>query len=138
MLGGLTALLGALTDSSTTALIGSMDPVLCEAVAKLATHRNKSFITWSCPQVNVLVVTCTVIGGIKLYTASLPLSKMLGITRRKLLFICRVYYKGTETHIRLGNTPTSYSGGPGFKSDSETAYSDRFSLSQTIIYFVRL
>jgi hypothetical protein len=70
MLGGLTALLEALTDSSTTALIGSVDPVLCETVAKLATHRTKSFITWSCPQVNILVVTCTATGKIKLYTAS--------------------------------------------------------------------
>lgn len=57
MLGGLTALLEALTDRSTTALIGSVDPVLCETVAKLATHRTKSFITWSCPQVNILVVS---------------------------------------------------------------------------------
>ncbi|XP_021924230.1 retinal guanylyl cyclase 1 isoform X2 [Zootermopsis nevadensis] len=49
-LGGLTALLEALTDRSTTALIGSVDPVLCETVAKLAARRTKSFITWSCPQ----------------------------------------------------------------------------------------
>jgi hypothetical protein len=57
MFGGLTALLEALADSSTTALIGSVDPAMCETVAKLATHRRKSFITWSCPQVNILVVT---------------------------------------------------------------------------------
>ncbi|PSN34800.1 hypothetical protein C0J52_24937 [Blattella germanica] len=50
MLGGLTALLEALANSSTTALIGSVDPVLCETVAKLAAHKSKSFVTWSCPQ----------------------------------------------------------------------------------------
>jgi hypothetical protein len=70
MLGGLTVLLEALTDSRTMALIGSVDPVLCETVAKLATHRTKSFITWSCPQVNILVVTCNATGGIELYTRS--------------------------------------------------------------------
>lgn len=50
----LTALLEALSDSSTTALIGSVEPALCETVAKLATHRKKPFITWSCQQVNVV------------------------------------------------------------------------------------
>jgi hypothetical protein len=70
MLGGLTALLEALTDSSTTALIGSVDPVLCETVAKLATHRSKSFITWSCPQVDILIVTCNATGEIEFYTRS--------------------------------------------------------------------
>jgi hypothetical protein len=54
MLGGLTALLGALTGRSTTALIGSVDPALCETVAKLAARQSKFFITWSCPQVNYM------------------------------------------------------------------------------------
>jgi hypothetical protein len=54
MLGGLEALLEALADGRTTALIGSVDPVLCETVAKLAARRTKSFITWSCPQVKLL------------------------------------------------------------------------------------
>jgi hypothetical protein len=55
VLGELTALLKALGDSSTTALVGSVDPALCETVAKVATQRTKSFITWSCPQVNICV-----------------------------------------------------------------------------------
>jgi hypothetical protein len=60
VLGELTALLEALNDSSTTALVGSVDPALCETVATVATHRTKSFITWSCPQVNICVgLDCT-------------------------------------------------------------------------------
>lgn len=55
VLGELTALLEALSDTSTTALVGSVDPALCETVAKVATHRTKSFITWSCPQVHFLL-----------------------------------------------------------------------------------
>jgi len=60
VLGELTALLEALSDRSTTALVGSVDPALCETVAKVATHRKKTFITWSCPQVNFCVgLDCT-------------------------------------------------------------------------------
>jgi hypothetical protein len=39
----------------------------------------------------------------------------------KLLFI----YRGTETHFPVVNIPASYSVGPGLKSGSDTAYSDR-------------
>lgn len=55
VLGELTALLQVLNHRRTMALIGSVDPALCETVAKLATQRGKAFITWSCPQVTFCV-----------------------------------------------------------------------------------
>jgi hypothetical protein len=51
ILHGLKTLTEVLNDSRTKALIGSMDPLLCETVAGLANRRVKLFITWSCQQV---------------------------------------------------------------------------------------
>lgn len=52
--GGLGALIHALGESKTKAVIAALDSSICEVAAKLAHLGNKPLLTWTCPLVSVL------------------------------------------------------------------------------------
>jgi hypothetical protein len=73
--GGLGALIHALGESNTKAVIATLDSSICEVAAKLAHLGNKPLLTWTCPLVSVYRVylqavslslqVCAVIGAVE-------------------------------------------------------------------------
>lgn len=68
--GGLGALIRALGESNTKAVIAALDSSICEVAAKLAHLGNKPLLTWTCPLVSVYRVysqtaVCKIIGAVE-------------------------------------------------------------------------
>lgn len=53
---GLSAILDALSQESTKALIGSVEEDLCDVTSRLADMWAKPLLSWSCPQVTNIIL----------------------------------------------------------------------------------